>query len=71
MKCQNTVPYYVPRGMGKRKILIQCGKTDPMGNRARCSTCASDPVISHRLDMERHAIEEANALIRSAGYRRH
>ena len=68
MSCTNKVAYHVPRGFGYREIKVNCGRTDPHGNRAICEKCRNNP--SEMESIERHEENAAadTAWLKSAGW---
>lgn len=66
--CKNEVTYFVARGYSHREVQVQCGTTDPYGDRAQCEACQNN--ASARAEHERiMANSDAdNAWLRSAGW---
>ena len=47
---------------------MQCGRTDPHGDRAICDQCSSSPVVMREIERLEYNIREDNAALASAGW---
>jgi len=68
MDCENKVPYYVLRGYSTREIVVQCGRTNPYGERAICDKCASNPRKMAEIQRHEDNIKADNQAAKSAGW---
>ena len=68
MSCSNPVTYYIARGYSHREYIVNCGKTDPYGDRAICDSCSNDRDTMKQIRDHEHSIEADNAWLRSSGW---
>ena len=66
--CSNKVSYWIPRGYHYREYFVQCGRTDPHGDRAICDSCSNSPVVMREIERLEYNIKEDNAALASAGW---
>jgi hypothetical protein len=66
--CDNKVSYYVPKGYDYKEVFVQCGMTDPHGNRAICDTCYGDDHEMERIQQHEDNMDADNAWLNSAGW---
>lgn len=68
MSCENKVSYWLPRGYDYKETLVNCGNTDPYGERAVCDDCSNNPQEMREIEQQERNAEADNAWLRSAGY---
>lgn len=68
MTCENKVSYYVQRGYGHKEVLVQCGRTDPYGDRALCEKCQNDKAARAEHNRIVQQSKEDNEWLASAGW---
>ena len=66
--CTNKVSYWIPRGYHYREYFVQCGRTDPHGDRAICDSCSKRADIMRDIEMLEDNIRADNAALASAGW---
>ena len=66
--CTNKVSYFIEKGYDYREIFIQCGRTDPYGNRTICDECSNNSAKMNAIDRtELNSIAD-NDWAKSAGW---
>mgnify|MGYP006135291763 FL=1 len=68
MSCSNKVTYYIPRGYSHVEYKVNCGSTDPHGDRAVCDKCSSNWQTVADILARESVIEHDNAWLASAGW---
>jgi hypothetical protein len=67
--CENKISYMMPKGnFGYREYMVECGTTDPYGERAMCDTCYEDEHIRRNAQRQQENSDADNAWLRSAGW---
>ncbi len=66
--CTNKVSYWIPRGYHYREYFVQCGRTDPHGDRAICDSCSKRADIMRDIELLEDNIRADNAALASAGW---
>jgi len=66
--CTKKVSYWIPRGYSYKEYFVQCGGTDPHGDRAICDICSSSPSVMREIERLEYNIREDNAALASAGW---
>lgn len=68
MRCENTVPYFVARGLSHKEVAVRCGTTDPYGGCALCDECHRNKATREEHERILDNAEADNAWLRSAGW---
>lgn len=66
--CQNKVIYFIARGYSHKEVEVQCGTTDPYGDRALCEKCENNAAARAAHDRIMANSEADNAWLASAGW---
>jgi len=67
--CINKISYMMPKGnFGYIERLVECGTTDPYGERALCDDCSKDKAKMESLARHDANMKADNAWLGSAGY---
>tara|TARA_Y100001951_G_C11125829_1_gene175435 strand:- start:332 stop:550 length:219 start_codon:yes stop_codon:yes gene_type:complete len=67
-RCTNKVSFHVESGYGFRKVEVQCGRTNPWGNRTICEECENNAQEMKSIRQHEKNIAADNASLRSAGW---
>ena len=66
--CSNKVSYWIPRGYSYKEYFVQCGRTDPHGDRAICDSCSKRADIMRDIELREDNMRAAHAALASAGW---
>ena len=61
--CENKVSFYTESG---RELKVQCGRTNPYGDRTICESCSQDASEMKSIRDHEESVDADNAWLRSA-----